>query len=582
MQLDGANGVISGNRHMCSKFAGTIVAAILLCMSYGVYSKPLDPSVVHTDAIGKYASILRENDVSLSLPEAIALYRGGSVDSSEKSYLNFGIGSKPVWLIFEVENASTTTIKKRISLETSWIDWVDIYFLRGDEVSDSYQSGDRLPYNQRPIKSRFFSFDHEYRKGKTLIVLRVETTDPMVLPIYFTNIEASNERALQQSYGYGFLYGLIFALLVYNLMLYVSLRNSSYLFYSLHMLAFIAVNIAYTGHGYQWLWSGSPVWQMWSIPVLMTSYAIFGFLFAASFLNTKTDLPRFHRVITVGCCTIAIALLFFILAGSLLAVLFLAFSVVCFFAFGMTYSGILASQNGSRSAYYFLAAAILGSGGATITCATVWGIWPYSDLGYRSVELGTMFAAIILALALASRFNIINKEKDVAESLARLDPLTGLFNRRAFSEYAMPIWNASLRNGRDMAIIIMDIDRFKLINDSYGHAAGDDVLTTISRLLSEEARGGDIIARWGGEEFIMFLPETSVQKAEMVAERYRQRIGASRVAFADSFITFSASFGVAIKEKNEKSFEALISEADKRLYEAKQLGRNKVVSGRRD
>lgn len=344
------------------------------------------------------------------------------------------------------------------------------------------------------------------------------------------------------------------------------------------MMTFIATNIAYTGHGYQWFWRDSPVWKMWSIPVLMTSYATMELLFSAWFLDIKNSLPRFHRIIMTACLSIAIALIISILLGDILTVLLLVFSVVFLFALGMMFVGILASLDGNKSSYYFLVAALLGAGGATMTCATVWGVLPYSAFTYASVEIGMMFETAIFALALASRLKLINREKDVAENLARLNPLTGLFNRRAFLESSLPIWRAGLRSGRDMAMIVMDVDKFKRINDVHGHAIGDNVLKAIFRALGEEVRGGDIIARWGGEEFIIFLPETNLAMTVVVAERYRLLMESISLSVGDHVISFTASFGVATKSPDEVSLETLISKADEKLYDAKAHGRNVVVS----
>jgi hypothetical protein len=423
-----------GNRSMGKKLLNFVIAATLLFLSITAHAKILDPSLIYTNTIGQYASVVHEKKHTPNLEEVVNLYRRGLALASKESYLNFGIGSKPVWLIFEVQNNTVVPIEKRVSIETSWLDVVDIYVLRGGKRINSYRTGDSLPFSSRPIDSRFFSFDHHYQTGTSLVVLRVATPDPLAMPIYFRNIDTSIAREQSLGYVYGFFYGVIVALLVYNLILSASLKNSSYLFYSLYMMTFIATNIAYTGHGYQWFWRDSPEWQMWSAPIFMTSYAIMGFLFATRFLDTKNSLPRFHRVITTSCLLVIIALIISVLLGRILTVLLLAFSVVFLFAFGMAFVGVLASLNRNRSAYYFLVAALLGAGGATITCATVWGILPYNVLSYASVEFGMMFESFILALALASRFNLINKEKDIAENLARLDPLTGLFNRRAFLE----------------------------------------------------------------------------------------------------------------------------------------------------
>jgi diguanylate cyclase (GGDEF)-like protein len=186
---------------------------------------------------------------------------------------------------------------------------------------------------------------------------------------------------------------------------------------------------------------------------------------------------------------------------------------------------------------------------------------------------GTLLA---LALALAYQFRISQKEKFQAERMARIDPLTGLNNRRAFYEASKPIWSNALRNRRDVSVILLDIDKFKRINDTYGHAYGDEVLIAVASILAKSAREGDVVARWGGEEFILLLSETNLEAAIALAERLRLAISGKRIGHVKGTISFTASFGVAQRAELCVSIEELTSVADNCLYQAKREGRNRV------
>lgn len=153
--------------------------------------------------------------------------------------------------------------------ETAWLDKIDVYFLQRDQVTNSYRTGDNLPFLERPLNHRFFVMGHDFAQGETTILIRIESADAMVLPIYFMSTEKLNDRDVLQAYSYGFMYGVILALVAYNFMLYIGLRIVPYLLYSLYLLFFLALNAAYTGHGYQWLWAESPQWQQWANPILM-------------------------------------------------------------------------------------------------------------------------------------------------------------------------------------------------------------------------------------------------------------------------------------------------------------------------
>jgi len=161
---------------------------------------------------------------------------------------------------------------------------------------------------------------------------------------------------------------------------------------------------------------------------------------------------------------------------------------------------------------------------------------------------------------------------------AHIDPLTGLFNRRHFIELAKSIMKLALRNNSDTSVLMLDIDKFKNINDLYGHHVGDDVLTAFSLVLQKSGRKSDIICRWGGEEFVILLPETCKEKAFYLAEKIRKTIERTTVDIEKNKpLNFTVSIGIShIDIINDKSIDNAIDRADKALYKAKESGRNKV------
>ena len=163
-----------------------------------------------------------------------------------------------------------------------------------------------------------------------------------------------------------------------------------------------------------------------------------------------------------------------------------------------------------------------------------------------------------------------------ARQLARVDPLTGLMNRRAFAD-AMERETARVqRYDVPLSLLLLDIDRFKDINDTRGHAAGDAVLRGVGRVLRRISRKTDLVARWGGEEFVVALPLTGAAGARVAAERLRRAI-ADEVHVLDGGDTLhaTASIGMATTEANE-AYESLVARADQGMYAAKSRGRNRV------
>lgn len=161
------------------------------------------------------------------------------------------------------------------------------------------------------------------------------------------------------------------------------------------------------------------------------------------------------------------------------------------------------------------------------------------------------------------------------ERLAKTDQLTGLNNRLKLNETLQTEIERKARYSRELSIILLDIDKFKLVNDTFGHQAGDEVLKTFARLLKENLRESDIIGRWGGEEFMIVCPETNLSQATDLAEKLRKKIHSHIFEHAK---TVTSSFGVAELKKDESEAH-LIQKADLALYRAKEGGRNRVEQG---
>ena len=166
------------------------------------------------------------------------------------------------------------------------------------------------------------------------------------------------------------------------------------------------------------------------------------------------------------------------------------------------------------------------------------------------------------------------------ERLATTDDLTGLCNRRHFLALAEDERRRHERKHRPLALLILDIDVFKSINDRFGHDVGDAVICHVARICREEIRPFDILARIGGEEFVLLLPETTPEQAMMLAERVRQHLEATPFVVDGADVTVTASIGVSEGTQSE-GIGDLMKRADQALYQAKREGRNRVKLARR-
>lgn len=176
-----------------------------------------------------------------------------------------------------------------------------------------------------------------------------------------------------------------------------------------------------------------------------------------------------------------------------------------------------------------------------------------------------------------SLFEAISEHYRQLEHLGRFDPLTGVANRRYLAEIMEAERIRSSRYGRPPSVLMMDVDRFKQINDAHGHQAGDMVLQTLCETCRIVLREVDIVGRWGGDEFVVLLPEISSVLAPQVAERLRGAVGNMELASGNSHpLNFSISIGCASCAAEDDSMEIALGFADRALYQAKHTGRNRV------
>ncbi len=166
---------------------------------------------------------------------------------------------------------------------------------------------------------------------------------------------------------------------------------------------------------------------------------------------------------------------------------------------------------------------------------------------------------------------------------ALMEPLTGLHNRRYFLERLASELAAAQRHGRPLSLLLVDVDHFKRVNDSRGHAAGDEALRMLARVLQGAVRREDVVARFGGEEFVVLARETSLSGAHALAERVRRAVEKSRCSFERQEIAVTVSIGVTVSQgltafERGRTEQQILEAADRALYRAKQLGRNTVVA----
>jgi len=287
-------------------------------------------------------------------------------------------------------------------------------------------------------------------------------------------------------------------------------------------------------------------WAQWSVAALSLTQCIY---FALIHPNIR------YRLAAIGLAT-----------G-------LQFSICAAVAFLGSRTAIRRASIGMGSVLTFSALLNLTRVALTLIWGTTQTYLHADEIQTMTVMLNTM---VFVAIDIAFIWMIATALRDELQLQATTDPLTKVLNRRALETLAANLIKRSRRSGQPLSAIVIDLDDFKVINDSLGHHGGDVTLVAAARCLEAELRLTDSIARVGGDEFVVVLPDCSRSKAHEIAERLRAAVESQNITVGERSVRVSASFGVATLEEFMTGWEGLIAECDRALYTAKSAGGNFV------
>ena len=552
--------------------------------------------------------------------------------------LSLGIGLPAYWFRFELHNNSFKSIERLLEIAYPVLDRIDVYFaVQGEEVRYE-QLGDLLPFSQRLYSHRNFVIPIRFQPDQHVTVfLRVETQGALQLPITLWHERQFLLEDQKKVLWQGLFYGALLIMILYNFFIFTSIRERSYFLYVVFVALSLVSQVVLFGDGYQYLWSDFPWWNNKMLPLLGLGMVVSGYAFVNEFLGLNSKAPKFFKVLNilmVGAFFVCVAS-FFVEAN----VIFRAVSVIVFPVIFMgVYVSTSLSLKGDRTAQYFTLAWMSFFIGVIVFVLNKLGIIPRTFFSERGIQIGIVLDVLFLSFALGDRINRAGKEKidaqqsmilsekkarDAQESVLKMqaeaneeleirvqertqdlevameelellnqklqdlntiDALTGVKNRGFFETKYEHEWKRASREQACLAVLMVDVDRFKQINDRYGHLAGDHCLKLVAENIQMSARRPvDNVARYGGEEFVVILPNTDIGGARFVAENIRREVERLCINFEgiDISMTVSIGVGVCVPEDgvNEKR---LIAAADSALYRAKQGGRNKVLLGEID
>lgn len=353
------------------------------------------------------------------------------------------------------------------------------------------------------------------------------------------------------------------------------LRDNTFFWYAGYIFCYALIQSIQTGFLFHPLEAG---WLAPSASLLESTSIALSVAFAALFMTRFCELQRFAPLLRAPVLALAIGMpLLALMRSSPIGLLVevaqaLVDPLLILGALLMLLTASVAACHGSRHAWFFLVGWTPLLALTALSTAQLNGALP--DMGWisdASVVAGA-FEAIVLSIGLGDRAVTMRRDRDMVRALADNDSLTGVLNRRAWSEAAESMLEDS--TGRPVALLFLDLDRFKLLNDQQGHRAGDRALIEVAEALRAELRPADLLGRYGGEEFIAMLDGVVEEQAMQVATRLCRRVHRLEIPVNDEFM-LSVSIGVAMRTIGD-SLEMLIERADQAMYQAKVNGRNQA------
>ena len=498
-----------------------------------------------------------------------------------------GYSESHLWFKFKLKNSTDSRLKYMIYFTENMVHHLDCYIVSSDNTIKHYQTGAGYFIDGSPNILDHPKFEIEFEKDELkTIYIKMCSVYPNVGAFYLFDEDGFNDYTCLYNNIYSAYFGAILAIILYNIFLFLFSRNISYLYYVMLLTGFV-------------------LWQLTlnSFPPFKTFYSvgdyylagtpvnfmiIFIILFTRDVLSIKKEFPKLDKImLAMLSIVVIITIASFLCRCS--TTIYLNMIAPFIFPF-LLYVAFKSYFSGNKIAIFFILAEIMFLIYSTVFSLMMQGHIPYNLFTRHSIAVGAGVELMLYSLILGYRIRLLqddkiklinraNKElkksKDVLKEMSIRDALTNLYNRREL----MIVSKQFIEDNTSFSLIMFDIDKFKNINDNYGHTVGDDIIVLFTNIIRENIRDDDLAFRFGGEEFVIILPNTTKAKAYNIASRIREVTNKKRIPIDDKdIVSFTISGGVSILSKDDKSLEEVIKRADEALYRAKNSGRNRIVA----
>lgn len=548
-----------------------------------------------------------------------------------------------LWLKFNVMLPATITDDWVLSVRLTTLHLVQVY-TRNTVTLETWQSDPAGVKHPKPLNEKMFrhpTFKLPLSNGQlTTVLVKVVSAHVLIMPIDIIKQETFEANSQTDLLIIGAILGSILIMFLYNLSLYSLLRSSAYFYYSAYVFGTLLYLTSLTGIGPLYIWPHSN----WLLESATVTFSAITFFFATLFFRDFLKLKVYGGIVLHVTTLLLIVwgglsvLLAISSSQIVISALIMGTFSTCVAAIWIS---LKLSFKKLPTAIIFLIAWLVLILGTSIYVLMRQGLLPVNTFTVYSQMIGIVIELVLLSFALAFRINLDRKKRENAQlrallleekviqeknqrikaqseslelqrshnlnlenqvtkrtqqyedvvaklevlndeltSLTLTDALTQIANRRHFDRSLEEECRRAYRDQNCLAIIFIDIDKFKQINDTYGHGVGDVCIKTIASVLNTQAgRSGDLVARYGGEEFVYMLSNTSEKDACIMAEKARGKIEQTTIDTESGPVSITASFGVAAWIPSAPDECTLfVNTADSALYQAKENGRNQVVA----
>ena len=502
----------------------------------------------------------------------------GKTFSETASSTSLGTNARVAWYRLSLENRASQTLDLNLHLPHAYhVQSIRFY----EERDGTLARSEKLNLDQPADTGLMFRGSAIYQltlpaASSTTLYVRSHAYSHQWFALNIYDLEHSRRALVGVSNDIALMVGMMLALVFYNLLLYFATSKIENIYYSCYLisgLVWIALSYGLVASLFDLY--GQAVFML---NLSLITMPIFLLLFMMAIFETRQHYPLEHRClqfVLVPLCGMFIWGLFDISAA-----LKPASSVALVMMIVTLSVSISLLRKGNPLAKYFLLGHLLFVLFNTLAVLFYKGLIEPNYVASHGVGIGIVLEALMLAFIISHRIRILERiraSQDELKRQAATDPLTRLHNRRYFAATAEALLNQCRAQQQPVAMVMADIDQFKAVNDTWGHAAGDKVIEHIARILKTCSRNRDLPARFGGEEFVILLPDADLNQVLQCAERIRSEVERSRFDIGtDAPLHVTLSLGVTQLDTAHDSIQSGLSRADEALYQAKHAGRNRV------